>query len=190
MAHVTKNEEKPGWDGIFDRLQFALSILGLLAISIQLLGEDLLTSTPPWVMATVALAALGGTTGLLYATRSRGKPSVAIDPGEQLRRRIKAVDEAFKQANVAFIEAGNLADELRRELAAQQAAHQQLTEEAERQRVLINMDRQEAEAVQALILGNTEADRRRQRIREWTFFLAGLLLAIPLNIVSDLIGPK
>lgn len=107
-----------------------------------------------------------------------------------MRRRITAVNDAFRQANRAFREAGTLADELRADIAAQQAAHEQLVREAEHQRTLINMDREEAEAVQALILGDTKSDRRRQRTREWAFFLVGLLLAVPLNIASDFIGPK
>ncbi|MEV4375122.1 hypothetical protein AB0J71_49330 [Nonomuraea sp. NPDC049637] len=47
-----------------------------------------------------------------------------------------------------------------------------------------------AALVQSLILSHTKTDARRQRLREWGFFGAGLLLAVPTNILSDLIGPK
>lgn len=122
--------------------------------------------------------------------REHSAPTDAPDQGELLQLRVQRVSNAFDNANNAFAEATTLMEELRQELATQEAAHRQLVAEAEHQRTLINMDRAEAEAVQAIILSHTQTDARRQRVREWTFFGAGLLLAVPINILSDLIGPK
>ncbi|MEU1880862.1 hypothetical protein ABZ470_26445 [Streptosporangium sp. NPDC020072] len=149
------------------------------------------TSFIPTLISFLISLTLGGVSAIVIRlTRRSDQPTAPVDPGERLRHRIKAVNNAFEQANTIFAEAGALTEELRRELIAQQAAHQQLVEEAERQRVLINMDREEAEAVQSLIFGNTQADKKRQRIREWAFFLSGLVLAVPINIVSNLIWPS
>ncbi|MBB5081348.1 hypothetical protein [Nonomuraea endophytica] len=163
-----------------------------VGVAVQLIGDDILTTIPPWVAIAAGAVGTLTTAGLLYVTRRARlpRPKIEVDPSERLQQRINAVNDAFSQANTAFAEAGVLADELRQEIATQQAAHQKLTEEAERQRTLINMDREEAEAVQALILGDTKSDRKRQRLREWAFFLVGLLLAIPLNIASNLIGDQ
>jgi hypothetical protein len=131
---------------------------------------------------------------IAYQVRARVRedttPTGPPDQSELLKLRVQGVSDAFDHANNAFAAATTLMEELRRELAAQEAAHRQLVAEAEHQRTLINMDRAEAEAVQAIILKHTKTDASRQRVREWTFFGAGLLLAVPINILSDLIGPK
>ncbi|MDP4505084.1 hypothetical protein [Nonomuraea turcica] len=167
----------------------AATVLGLLAnLATSTISLDVSPATM-WLI-TLGLLAIGIVITWRVRVREHRAPTSAPDQGELLQLRVQRVSDAFDHANNAFADATTLMEELRQELATQEAAHRQLVAEAEHQRTLINMDRAEAEAVQAIILSHTQTDARRQRVREWSFFGAGLLLAVPINILSDLIGPK
>ncbi|MGI5290894.1 hypothetical protein ACQEVF_47330 [Nonomuraea polychroma] len=163
-----------------------LGVLGNIATGAVALA------VPPAIIwpITIGLALLVIANQWRARVREDTAPTDPLDRGELLKIRVQRVSDAFDHANNAFAEATTLMEELRQELATQESAHRQLVAEAEHQRTLINMDRAEAEAVQAIILSHTKTDARRQRVREWSFFGAGLLLAVPINILSDLIGPK
>ncbi|MER5645777.1 hypothetical protein [Streptosporangium sp. NPDC002524] len=79
-------------------------------------------------------------------------------------------------------------DELRRDLSAQQAAREKLIAEAEHQQQLLEVNEEEAEKIRQIIVGETQRSVRNQRLREWGFFLAGLALSVPLNILADRLG--
>ncbi|GIH44958.1 hypothetical protein SAMN05421833_102465 [Microbispora rosea] len=101
------------------------------------------------------------------------------DPGERLRERIHNVNQAFGDAAA-------LMDELRRDLEAQQAARESLLEEAERQQRLLNLNKDEAENIRRILVGETKATILAERRREWMFFglgfVASAVASIPIGI--------
>ncbi|WP_043636791.1 hypothetical protein [Nonomuraea candida] len=110
------------------------------------------------------------------------KEQSLVDPHERLGTRIDAV-------NKAFADAATLMEELQRHLAAQEAARRRLVAEAEHQQQLIGMDREEAEAVRRLILGETRADIARQRRDQWLFFVLGVAVSIPVGVAINVLFP-
>ncbi|MEQ4722552.1 hypothetical protein [Nonomuraea sp. B19D2] len=130
------------------------------------------------IMAVVLLVTQARSTWI----RQKAKEQSLVDPHERLRTRIEAV-------NKAFTEAATLMDELQRDLTAQEAARRQLVAEAEHQQHLIGMNREEAEAVRRLILGETRADIARQRRDQWVFFMLGAVVSIPIGVVINLLVP-
>ncbi|MBN6052370.1 hypothetical protein JYK22_10550 [Nonomuraea sp. RK-328] len=130
------------------------------------------------VMAAVLLVAQARSTWM----RQQAKEQTLVDPSEHLRTRIEAV-------NKAFAEAATLMEELQRDLAAQEAARRQVVAEAEHQQHLISMNREEAEAVRRLILGETRADISRQRRDQWVFFMLGAVVSIPIGVAINLLVP-
>lgn len=120
------------------------------------------------------------------AERPRG-PEVApleldSDPGERLQTRIEAVNEAFS-------EAATLMDELRRDVEAQQAVREALLVEAERQQKLLDIDREQAEKIRQILVGETEATIRAERRQQWMFFALGTLMSIPIGVAINLFVP-
>ncbi len=103
------------------------------------------------------------------------------DPAGRLRYRVRRVNKAIS-------EAAELMDELRRDLAAQQAAREKIIAEAEMQQQLLEVNKEEAKKVRQIIVGETKRSIRIQHYREWAFFLVGLALSVPLNILSNRLG--
>ncbi|MEV7969024.1 hypothetical protein AB0O34_23980 [Sphaerisporangium sp. NPDC088356] len=105
------------------------------------------------------------------------------DPGERLRSRVRRV-------NLALYEAVSLMDELQRDLRAQQAARDRLSSEAEEQARMLSLNREQAEAIRQVLVGETKATIRAEWRRELKFFAAGLLLSVPIGVFVNLISPS
>lgn len=104
------------------------------------------------------------------------------DPGEVLRRRIKRV-------NVAFTEATALMDDLQRDLAAQQAAREELLSQGEEQQRLLAVDQEQAEKIRHILVGETKATIRAERRQQWLFFALGATISIPIGVAINLLVP-
>jgi hypothetical protein len=170
----------------------AITLSVLLTVAYLVLGplSGIIEEIPDWAaFAFVTVVALWITVlnvrAALYHERLRYKEALedaARDPSDRLRGRIEEVGDAFASAVM-------LMDELQRELTSQEAAHRQLVEQANHQRTLVGMDREEAEAVQALILGATKEDHARQKRQQWLFFALGVLMSVPIGIAINLLVP-
>ncbi|MFJ2034323.1 hypothetical protein [Streptosporangium sp. NPDC087985] len=131
-------------------------------------------------------ATLGGPLGVvavvqeMLADRARLQQA-AEDPHERLYRRIQAV-------NKAFTEAAGLMDELRRDLEAQQATREALLVEAERQQRLLEINKDEAEKIRQILIGETKATIRAERRRQWMYIGIGALLSIPVGVFVNWIS--
>ncbi|MFI7447134.1 hypothetical protein ACIBQX_06485 [Nonomuraea sp. NPDC049714] len=110
------------------------------------------------------------------AIRLRRQLKYARDePSQQLRHRVEAV-------NTAITEAADLMDELRRDVEAQQAAREALLAEAERQQRLLELNKDEAEKIRQILVGETKATIRAAWRRELAIFFAGVLISGALSI--------
>ncbi|MER5643368.1 hypothetical protein [Streptosporangium sp. NPDC002524] len=108
--------------------------------------------------------------------------AVREDPGEGLRRRIERVNEAF-------IEAATLMADLQHDLAAQQAAREELIAKAEEQQRLLAIDQETAENIRQILVGETKATIRAEQRQQWKFFLLGALISIPIGIGINVFVP-
>ncbi|GAA3710623.1 hypothetical protein GCM10022224_090110 [Nonomuraea antimicrobica] len=131
-----------------------------------------------WVGSVVVGFVLVNAFGASASQKKAREQAALVDPQKRLGARIEAVDKAFA-------EAATLMEELRRDLAAQEAARRRLVTEAQHQQQLIGMDREEAEAVRQLILGETRADIARQRRAQWVFFVLGAVVSIPIGVAIN-----
>jgi hypothetical protein len=119
---------------------------------------------------------------VLYVDRARpGAAADGADLSARLRERVEAV-------NAAFGEAAALMEDLRRDLAAQQAARQALVAETEQQRRLLAVDREQAERVRELLIEANLLERRRNRREQLLFFILGVIVSIPAGILVNLIS--
>jgi hypothetical protein len=139
-------------------------------------GALILQSFALVVMASI-IALLMFATFVLVMIRARKQlfPGADEDPGERLQRRIEAVD-------TAFAEAASLMDDLRRDLEAQHAARDALLEQADEQQQLIELNREQAEKIRKILVGETKATIRAERRREWLFFLLGFLASAAASV--------
>ncbi|MFB4284874.1 hypothetical protein ACBJ59_57070 [Nonomuraea sp. MTCD27] len=106
---------------------------------------------------------------------------VRSDPGERLQTRIRAVNDAFA-------EAATLMDELRRDLEAQQTAREALLAEAERQQRLLEIDKEQAEKIRQILVGETKATIRAERRQQWMFFALGISMSVPIGVFVNWIS--
>ncbi|GIH98103.1 hypothetical protein [Planobispora takensis] len=104
------------------------------------------------------------------------------DPRQALRYRIDAV-------NTAFTEAARLMDDLKRDLAAQQAAREALLAQAEEQERLLEFNQEQAEKIRQILVGETKATIRAERRQQWMFFALGVLASIPIGVAINLLVP-
>ncbi len=98
-----------------------------------------------------------------------------------LRRRVERVNEAF-------VEAATLMADLQRDLAAQQAAREELIAKADEQQRLLAVDQEQAENIRQILLGETKATIRAERRREMLFLGAGMLMSIPIGVLVNYIS--
>ncbi|MEO3794647.1 hypothetical protein ABGB14_30925 [Nonomuraea sp. B10E15] len=135
------------------------------------------TVPTPIVIALISIEAAGVVVfGYLMATSRPPRLAEAVeDPGERLTRRIQAV-------NASFTEAAALMVELQRDLEAQRATRDALLAEAEHQQRLLELNKDQAEDIRTILVGETKQTIRAARRREWAFFLSGLLLSAALSI--------
>lgn len=108
--------------------------------------------------------------------------AVQADPGERLRNRIAAVNDAFA-------EAVTLLDDLRRDLASQQAARAALEAQSEEQQRLLAIDEEQAGKIRKIIVGETKETIRAERRQQWMFFALGVAVSIPIGIMINLLVP-
>lgn len=80
-------------------------------------------------------------------------PYLTEDPVDVLRRRIRGV-------NQAFAEAAKLMQELQRDFAAQEAARDALIAQAEEQRQVLSVNRDEAEKIRKILASETKESIR------------------------------
>ncbi|MFD1940516.1 hypothetical protein ACFSKW_54575 [Nonomuraea mangrovi] len=143
------------------------------------LSLTFLLGVPFWLAmgVNVVLSLAGGWYGGAVDERFARKRLIEanMDPGIRLRRRVDRV-------NAAFAEAVTLMDELDRDLKAQQAAREMLISEAERQQRLLNLNREQAEQIRKILLGETEATIRADRRQQWLFFVLGVLVSAATSI--------
>ncbi|MFG2076950.1 hypothetical protein [Nonomuraea maritima] len=139
-----------------------------------------------WVIIGVLVTSVIAACWLAYWRHKKTIRELGFSPADQPAR----LRHQISRVNSAMTEAAELMDNLQRDLAAQQAARETLIAEAEHQQRLLEVNKVEAEKIRLIIVGETKRSLRTQRFREWGFFLAGLALAVPINILSDLIGPK
>lgn len=104
------------------------------------------------------------------------------DPRTRLRSRIQGV-------NAAFAEAGELMDELRRDLEAQQTARDILLAHAEEQQQLLELNQEQAEKIRRILVSETKATIRTERRQQWMFFALGILVSIPIGIAINVFVP-
>ncbi|TYB71212.1 hypothetical protein FXF51_01890 [Nonomuraea sp. PA05] len=104
------------------------------------------------------------------------------DPGDRLRHRIKRVNEAFG-------EAATLMDELDRDLRAQQAARDALLSQAAEQERLLEIDKEQAERIRQILVGETKATIRAERRTQWMFFALGAAVSIPIGVLINILVP-
>ncbi|MGV9309688.1 hypothetical protein [Nonomuraea sp. NPDC003727] len=112
----------------------------------------------------------------------RKTKEAAEDPGERLRRRIEAV-------NSAFAEAAALMEDLQRDLDVQQAIRDTLLADAEHQRKLLELNKEEAEKIRHILVGETEATIRAERRQQWIYIGIGALVSIPIGVAINLLVP-
>ncbi|MFI6290434.1 hypothetical protein ACIBEJ_02560 [Nonomuraea sp. NPDC050790] len=106
---------------------------------------------------------------------------VRSDPGERLRTRIKAVNDAFTEAAI-------LMDELRRDLEAQQTVREALLAEADSQQKLLEIDKEQAEKIRQILVGETKATVRAERRHQWMFFVLGISMSVPIGVFVNWIS--
>jgi hypothetical protein len=173
------------------RSQFVVGLILLFVIVTSFLGAiasfawawaDSLDVSPVIVVGAALAIVVGAFTawGVADSRRlNRRVQQADEDPGERLRQRIHKVNQAFGDAAA-------LMDELRRDLEAQQAARESLLEDAERQQQLLNLNREEAEDIRRILVGETKATILAERRREWMFFglgfIASAAASIPIGI--------
>ncbi|WP_182909344.1 hypothetical protein [Microbispora sp. H13382] len=104
------------------------------------------------------------------------------DPGQRLRNRIDGV-------NRAFTDVVRLMDDLRRDVEAQQAAREVLLTQAEEQQRLLSVNREQAEKIRQILVGETKATVRAERRQQWMFFALGVLVPIPIGVLINLLVP-
>ncbi|MEV4016365.1 hypothetical protein AB0J35_38290 [Nonomuraea angiospora] len=107
---------------------------------------------------------------------------VAEDPKKVLRDRVTRV-------NAAFAEATALMDELRRDLDAQQAARDALLAQAEEQQRLLEIDKEQAEKIRQILIGETKTTIRAERRQQWMFFALGVAASIPIGVAINMLVP-
>ncbi|MFF4419134.1 hypothetical protein ACFYY8_41940 [Streptosporangium sp. NPDC001559] len=169
-------------------VKFAASmVFGLAVVTAAVVAvHQKYSSEPLWMVLgvfapLVVPAAIAVTVGFVQERRERRRrlERAAEDPGEVLRRRVEAV-------NTAFTEAASLMDDLRRDLAAQQAAREELFAQAEEQQRLLAIDQEQAEKIRQILVGETQATIRAERRQQWLFFVLGFaasaLASIPIGI--------
>ncbi|MEV4551904.1 hypothetical protein ACI2LC_18715 [Nonomuraea wenchangensis] len=123
------------------------------------------------------MAALGAMTYIAQNALGSAKRlrQASEDPAEVLRRRIQDVNRAFRDAS-------RLMHDLQRDLAAQQAARESIVADAEHHQRLLQLDKDQADNIRQILLGETKTTIRAARRRELGIFVAGLILSAALSI--------
>ncbi|MGW0070342.1 hypothetical protein ACWDUI_23075 [Streptosporangium sandarakinum] len=80
-------------------------------------------------------------------------------------------------------------DELRRDLAVQQAAREELLVRAEKQQRLLAIDAEQAEKIRRILAGETTAMIRAERRQQWMFLTLGAFVSIPIGVAINLLVP-
>ncbi len=91
--------------------------------------------------------------------------------------------------NRAFTDVVRLMDDLRRDVEAQQAAREVLLTQAEEQQRLLSVNREQAEKIRQILVGETKATVRAERRQQWMFFALGVLVPIPIGVLINLLVP-
>ncbi|GAA4906741.1 hypothetical protein LX16_3313 [Stackebrandtia albiflava] len=97
------------------------------------------------------------------------------------------LQEALDEVKSSMGYASELMAELQREMDAQTAARDALVAQAEENRRLAEIDREQAERIRGILFAETKAEARRRKRAQWAFFLAGVLISIPVGIAINLL---
>ncbi|WP_182887119.1 hypothetical protein [Microbispora sp. H10885] len=141
--------------------------------------------SPVWILTGALLSmpyvALGVLDRLRRGRDRRRLDAAADEPGKRLNDRIRAVSDAFT-------EAATLMNELQRDLKAQQAARETLLTEAQRQQKLLEVDKEQAEKIREILIGETKATIRAERRQQLLFFALGLVASVPIGVLVNWIS--
>ncbi|GAA1628265.1 hypothetical protein GCM10009733_026260 [Nonomuraea maheshkhaliensis] len=101
----------------------------------------------------------------------------------------EALEDRIRRATESFAETGRLLAELQNTFSVQQAALKKVTEEAEEQALLRDMDPETAEKMRRIIVGETKATLRAERRTQRLYFAGGVLLSIPIGALINWLVP-
>ncbi|WP_440100046.1 hypothetical protein [Streptosporangium sp. H16] len=171
------------------KLRRVVDVLSIAVPIASAMAGNLAVNNPPgqrsfWYLAAALLVIIS--IALLGLQRGRRPTKLRLSqaeeyPGEVLRRRVERVNEAF-------VEAATLMADLQRDLAAQQAAREELIAKADEQQRLLAVDQEQAENIRQILLGETKATIRAERRREMLFLGAGMLMSIPIGVLVNYIS--
>lgn len=111
--------------------------------------------------------------------RQREDIAAAQDPKVRLRERTQAV-------NVALEEAMRLMDELKQDVERQLAARDVLLTQVDEHQKMLELDKDQADKIARILLGETKATIRAERKPQWVFFALGIIASIPVGVVINL----
>ncbi|MEU8198327.1 hypothetical protein AB0C10_31560 [Microbispora amethystogenes] len=176
------------WQGMYKAATYAaiaLTTATIIVLFDRIPLPDINPLSPLW-MLTGALLSIPyvtlGILGWLRRGRNRERLDAAADaPGKRLNDRIRAVNDAFT-------EAATLMNELQRDLKAQQIAREALLTEAERQQKLLEVDKEQAEKIREILIGETKATIRAERRQQLLFFALGLAASVPIGVFVNWIS--
>ncbi|MGW4474533.1 hypothetical protein ACWENQ_33090 [Nonomuraea sp. NPDC004354] len=80
-------------------------------------------------------------------------------------------------------------EDLQRDLDVQQAIRDTLLADAEHQRKLLELNKEEAEKIRHILVGETEATIRAERRQQWIYIGIGALVSIPIGVAINLLVP-
>ncbi|MEU4407294.1 hypothetical protein AB0F88_22455 [Streptosporangium sp. NPDC023963] len=162
-------------------LLLATATVGVTAVVHFALFAEVLS----WALPTVGVLS-AGVVLMLAVDVARGRrqrlAQAEEDPGEALRRRVERVNEAF-------VEAAALMADLQRDLAAQQAAREELIAQAEEQQQLLTVDQEQAKNIRLLLIEGAKEANRAERGQQWMFFLLGTLVSVPIGVAINVFVP-
>ncbi len=177
-AHYRRHRPTPGGGGW-------IVILVVLFLAYAAANGPSNSTVAAWALGGLAVLIAGAI--LIFGIRSARQTSnrikqAAEDPRELLRERVRKV-------NSAFTEATTLMDELRRDLAAQEAARDTLLRQALEQQQLLEVSEEQAEKIRQILVGETKETIRDERRQQWLFFGLGVAASIPIGIMINLFVP-
>lgn len=140
---------------------------------------------PPPV--ALVLTAPAVTVLIVDAWQSRKRRRTAVEQAE--RSPAERLRELNAQVAASMQNTASLLERLSRELEDQKAAAEATIAEGEERARWLEINREEAEKVRQLIVGETKETLRAQRRRDWMLLGAGALLSIPIGVLINLLVP-
>ncbi|MEV4067248.1 hypothetical protein [Nonomuraea dietziae] len=100
-----------------------------------------------------------------------------------------AMRERMDEVRKAIDRSGQVLHDLRLYMDEQKHAADVLLERAERQRRLLEVDKDQAQVIRQILIEESVQNMRTGRRREWMFFALGMAASIPIGVLINLYVP-